>query len=277
MPWINSKDNQKIYYKTYGNAKGKALIFIHGWIMSSIVWIRQNESLSNYKLIFIDLRGHGESSEVKGPYFFSQFTEDLECLIFELKLEKPILVGWSMGAMIALEYVKTRSSSLAGLVLVSATASFMKSSNLKVGVHPSRVKKLKEGLTQDYKKRMMLFCESVFTQKERGCDENIKFLKINYESHGFPPSYDVVNETLEELLCWNKSDWLWLKDVVTPSLIVHGAKDNVVPTESGRVLNSFIPNSKFVIFDEAGHAPFISESERFNNELTLFVEKRYCN
>ena len=112
--------DNRIFYKTK-EGKGKALVFIHGWLGSHKSWqpVDRNLDTDNPR-VFYDLRCHGDSQCSR--FSFETLAKDLERLLTDLKLENPILVGHSMGGMVALTYAKSYDN-FSGLFLAGSCAS----------------------------------------------------------------------------------------------------------------------------------------------------------
>lgn len=101
--FVKSSDGLDIAYQVYG--KGEiTLIFIHGWCCDKSYWKEQIKVLrKDYKIIAIDLPGHGESGLGREKFTIPMFAEDVTSVIKHLKLNKIILIGHSMGVNVMLE------------------------------------------------------------------------------------------------------------------------------------------------------------------------------
>ena len=105
----------KLYYETAGN--GDPLIMIHGGLLNASMWDDQFEEFSRYyRVIRYDARGHGRTASA--PDSFSHH-EDLHALVEELSLEKPIIMGLSMGGYTAIDFALEYPDLPRALVLVS--------------------------------------------------------------------------------------------------------------------------------------------------------------
>ena len=92
-------------YKIIGN--GRPLILIHGWAMNAEVWSDLSDNLSsNYQVISTDLRGHGKSKQLDGPFNYEIFAKDIRLLIDKLGLKNLTLIGWSMGVSVILKMMQ---------------------------------------------------------------------------------------------------------------------------------------------------------------------------
>ena len=92
-----------------GNATGQPILFLHGLSQSSLTWSRQLSSdlAQHYRLVAMDLRGHGSSDRPRDAYGDSKlWADDVNAAIRELDLEQPILSGWSYGPLVILDYIR---------------------------------------------------------------------------------------------------------------------------------------------------------------------------
>src|SRR5678816_3696471 len=92
-----------------GNPEGQPILFIHGFSQSSLAWSRQLDSdlAKDYRLIAMDMRGHGISEKPRTGYDDSRlWADDVAVTIRELDLERPVISGWSYGPLVILDYVR---------------------------------------------------------------------------------------------------------------------------------------------------------------------------
>lgn len=105
------------HYVRRGN--GPPVVFIHGMAMSATAWEPQMEALSDeYTTVAYDVRGHGYTGgSDRETYTMALYASDLDALLTELDIEKPVLCGLSMGGCIAQIYAATYPEKVAGLVV----------------------------------------------------------------------------------------------------------------------------------------------------------------
>jgi pimeloyl-ACP methyl ester carboxylesterase len=99
----------KLHVLETGNAKQRPIVFVHGFSQCSHAWIRQlNSDLANtFRLIAMDLRGHGQSEKPLDGYADSRlWADDVQAVIQALDLDRPVLCGWSYGPLVILDYVR---------------------------------------------------------------------------------------------------------------------------------------------------------------------------
>src|SRR3990170_6692547 len=94
---FETKDGTKIYFKDWG--EGPAIVFSHGWPLSSDAWEDQMFFLASkgYRCIAHDRRGHGRSSQPFNGNDMATYADDLADLVERLDLKNAILVGHSTG------------------------------------------------------------------------------------------------------------------------------------------------------------------------------------
>lgn len=105
----------------YVEGEGTPLVFIHGWLGSKKDWqkVRNHLELEN-PMLFYDQRCHGDSECEE--FDFDDLAEDLQSLIEKLNMKDPVLMGHSMGGMVALTYA-VRQENYSGLFLIGTSAS----------------------------------------------------------------------------------------------------------------------------------------------------------
>ena len=93
----------QIHYSLHGNSKSnKTLVLVHGWCSNIDVWRCQLDSFPDYKVVAIDLPGHGKSSKnLKEKYTIEVFVESLNAVLSAEKISRAFIFGHSMGFAVA--------------------------------------------------------------------------------------------------------------------------------------------------------------------------------
>ena len=113
----------KIYYETHGS--GDPLILIEGLAQQVSMWKYQIKGLKNlFKLITFDIRGSGKSDKPQSGYSLDLFVEDTKAIIDQLNLEKPNILGVSLGGFIAQTFTVKYENLINKLILVLVNTSF---------------------------------------------------------------------------------------------------------------------------------------------------------
>ena len=113
----------ELYYEDVGS--GDAVVFVHGVWMSSRCFAPQLEGLADrHRVLALDLRGHGRSEHATTGHTVAQYARDLRAFLEALELARPVVVGWSMGALVLWDYVRQfGADGLRGVVVVDQTPS----------------------------------------------------------------------------------------------------------------------------------------------------------
>jgi pimeloyl-[acyl-carrier protein] methyl ester esterase len=246
------------------NGEGPPIIFIHGWAMAATVWERQIDYFAEkgFEAVAFDLRGHGRSL-AEGPYTLAQMAYDLKAFIHEMRFDKPFLVGWSMGAMIILDYLFTHPHSASGFCLAGGTPKFTSAEEYPHGLKPDDVRGMKVKLKRDFGRCLSEFRESMtgdLTPEEKRIIMDAVFPKIEAAKGG-------LNELMTVDLRHS------LENIHLPGLIIHGSEDKVCPAGAARYMAEKLDLSDLYLFDGAGHVPFLSHEDAFNERLEIFIRR----
>lgn len=119
---VKSVDNVDIYYSDTGQGE-TALVFVHGWMCDRNYWQAQVDYFaSRYRVVALDLAGHGKSGLARKDYSIGKFSGDIVAVVNQLQLKKVILVGHSMGGSVVMEAGIRLPNIVTGVVAVDSFA-----------------------------------------------------------------------------------------------------------------------------------------------------------
>ncbi len=122
--WLETNNGKICYFPNIKFADKPTIVFLHGLSSNHTTWSASMLALEKLGLNMLapDLRGHGHSDKTKkrNLYKFSIFAHDLEAILAQEKLGKIILVGYSYGGFVALEYAVKNQEKISALILISA-------------------------------------------------------------------------------------------------------------------------------------------------------------
>lgn len=271
MPWYENRRGELLWYEDVGT--GCPVVLLHGWCMSSAVWKYQFDGLagsiqSPFRLLAPDLRGHGRSRGISGGMNFDGFVKDLVDLLDDLEFSKFILVGWSMGAQIALQSWAELSGRVAGMVLVSATPRFTASDDFPHGLAGNEAGGMRLKVQRNTQRALSGFYSRLFAEGELESHSSASEIKQLLSSITSPDTAAVL-DALDALA---RTDMRHLLATITiPTLIVNGAQDRICLPRASSYLKEHIPGSVQVQFPQCGHAPFLTRSDQFNAEIARFA------
>jgi len=108
---VRGGDGLRLHVREWGRVDGPPILFIHGWSVNHLCWVRQYESAlaGEFRLVAFDLRGHGMSEAPLEPGHYTDgklWAADLAAVIEHLGLDRPVLVGWSYGPFVMCDYIR---------------------------------------------------------------------------------------------------------------------------------------------------------------------------
>lgn len=246
---------------------------IHGAWASHEWWRMQIPEFSKkYKVIALDVRGHGKSARLEKPTTVKKLAEDVDRVLSYLDIHEIVLIGWSMGGMISVQYYLDHPDRVKALILISSR------------LH-KRPRMLLEAYLRSIREMFTLFMD--FADFEG-------FESLNYEDQVkkevekmFSPSTDpeILRWAIEDLTKNRRRDYLnivktlarydasdKLHMIKAPTLIIVGDKDERTPPEFSRRIHKEIPNSKLVIINGCGHYVLLERPDIVNREILAFLE-----
>ena len=251
-----------ISYKDVG--KGNIpIIFLHGFPLDKSMWKGQIESLKDsHRVIAIDLRGFGKSTDEETDLSMDLFGDDLIAFMDKLNIEKAIICGLSMGGYIALNVINRFPERFTALILCDTQC---------IADTPEVRKKREETIEQiriecadAFKEK---FVQSVFHQ-----DSLVNKIELveNLKTTVFANSNEIINAGLTALA--KRSETCSILDKIrVPTLIICGRQDEVTPLAQSELMHERIRGSVLKIIDDAGHVSNLEQPDQFNKHLLEFV------
>jgi pimeloyl-ACP methyl ester carboxylesterase len=229
----------------------KSLFFIHGSGGDYRIWIEQYTRLNDeFNIAVIDLPGHG-LSEGWGEQDVSQYVEWVKEFIAALSLEKPVLIGHSLGAAISLVFAIKYGDMLSAIVPVGGGA--------RMPVNAM----ILEGLKTDPASVIALAAKFSVTRENR---ERLSRTVIEGLSRANP---DILYGDL--LACDRLDVENEIAIIGKPTLVMCGADDKMTPPALSQFLRDNIPGAQLSLIENAGHMAMLENAEAFNGALKSFA------
>ncbi|HZV83218.1 MAG TPA: alpha/beta fold hydrolase [Geobacteraceae bacterium] len=266
MGQLLPKESAGMVYTDGG--QGLPLLFLHGWLMSRQVWTCQTQLAECFRVIAPDLRGHGETGGEEFSY--ASCVADLVAFIDHLGLGKVVVVGWSMGAQIALQLTSRLRDRVAGLVLVGGTPLFCKEEGYGHGVPQAEARSMALRLRRSFNRTAGEFYQGMFSPDDvMRTDISVMAKTVA----GRLPRLPVALAALEELVRTDLRGLL--ADIPVPVLLIHGGADRICLPGASRFMHEVLPDSRLQLFSGTGHAPFLTMPAEFNSCLSAFAREVY--
>jgi pimeloyl-ACP methyl ester carboxylesterase len=248
--------------------QGLAVVFLHGGNGSTQDWSNQIEVLSlKYKVVALDIRGHGKSAAPKNEaeYSIPTFAEDVRGLLDLLGIRTCCLAGHSLGGYIALQFALSHQDRLAGLVLVDTASQQL--------VEDPKTTQLLQKLYQLARSQGV---EAAFKHDDRFNPTRIERLKKHPESREKSRRTRQIPSREGYLFC-PRAVAKWqpvtprLSEIKIPTLIYWGDEDKPF-VEAVIILKNGISGSVLETIKDVGHNPHQDAPEIFNRALLKFLK-----
>jgi pimeloyl-ACP methyl ester carboxylesterase len=261
----------QLHVREWGNADGPPILFIHGWSQNHLCWDKQYESAlrDEFRLVAYDLRGHGMSEAPPGPENYTDaklWADDLAAIIGQLGLDRPVLVGWSYGAFVICDYVRTYGQDRIAAVNFVEGAVKMGEAAFGTLIGPGFLDHFVDATTDDL-------------------PANIRGMRAFLRACMAKP---LPADDFETALCWNMvvtpqiraslggrqiDDDDVLRTLVVPLLVTQGRADTVVLPAMAEHVLAICPAAEASWYEGVGHLPHLQEPERFNRELAALTRR----
>ena len=252
MPKVNV-NGVEINYIVEGSGD-EVIFFVHGLGESHETWVEQIKFFSDhgYKVVAIDLRGHGESSIPKEKIKVEDFAKDVISVTEDLGIDKINYCGYSMGAVVLLETYKVKPDVFKSLILEAATP-----------YYPPAQTDLLENMSMDeIAKQVSEFAVGPNAPKELRDDIYRIISKMDKE---------VYIETAEAVTSKVYTDVL--STINVPTLLIAGDLDFIAPPDVAEDMKNSIKNAKLYVIKNVGHMPHREAPDEFNKIVKDFIDK----
>ncbi len=268
MSYFTTSDNVNIYYEI--NGEGTPIVFIHGFSESGDIFRIQKRALSKkYKVITYDIRGHGRSNIANYGLNINRLSIDLEELIIYLNLQNVVLVGWSMGASVLLDYIdKFGTGKIDKICIVDKGPKTLNDDSWKLGLYHGKYN------IEDFEKDLHLlrFNFKRFIKKfTYNISLNLSERELQIAMAKMQKNSPIVLYNLWKSMGLSDHRHT-LEKVDIDTLIIFGGKSHLYSVKTGEYLRDNIRRSKLEIFDENGHLLVLENPRRFNKTLDNFID-----
>jgi pimeloyl-ACP methyl ester carboxylesterase len=251
-------DQQVVHYEVFGH--GRPVLFLHGWLGSWRYWFPTIERVAeHFRPYSFDFWGFGDTRRQTSTESIQSYSDQVIRFLDELGIDKVLLVGHSMGGMVALKTAINHPKRISRVVAVGAPI---------VGDSLSWLLKLTDRpVLADAFARLPWVRRRMFRM----------FLGETNDP--------AVNEILDDSVKSSSATMrravgsMWRTDLrpelsrlTVPTLIVHGGRDEIVHPNQADLFDH-VPSAEVVVMPESRHFPFLDEAELFNETLLRFLKQ----
>ena len=255
-------------YVDMGERSAPAVVLIHGYTDNARDWVPMLPYLSkHYRLILVDIRGHGQSSKPECCYTRLDFAYDIKLLLDALGVAQADIVGHSLGSIIAQTFAEYWPERTAHVVLISSTGGSPPSATKQAPRFDfaAEIRKLKEPIEAD-SPFMIAWWDSPtpvdpdFIRRQRKDAAGIPlrvWLAVLDQGLNGDDLYANLQSTLPRLKA--------------PTLLIWGSKDPIMEEDMRQSLRNALPHATVKIFDGLGHNPFWEDPRGVADVINSFL------
>ncbi len=246
-------------YEDYGN--GKVLLLLHGLGSTKKDWDAQVPFFSKkYRVITLDLRGHGASTKPKNAYGVGLMTEDVKSFLDKLRIKTATFIGFSMGGAVAFQMASSYPKYVENMVIVNSGPDFNNMGSIGEELLKNRTQFLEtKGLT-------LLAEEIAFNMFP---EPHQLGLRKDFEIRCKNNDYNAYYQSFVTLMAWGLGDKL--KDIQTRTLVVASDMD-YTPIAFKEAYVKRMHNARLSVIKNSRHGVVIDQPDAFNLALKRFLE-----
>ena len=251
----------KIYWEEHGS--GEPMLMIMGLGASLDWWHRTLPVVSrHYRAILFDNRGVGRSDQPPGPYTIAQMAADAAAVLDAAGIHRAHVFGVSMGGIIAQEFVLQYPERVHGLILGGTACDGLQA--IRADPEASKLLVMRPQMTMDEALEAsvsILYDAGTLRAK---IEEDFVVRRRRY------PTAPACTAQMQAVFAWQSYDRL--PQVTSPTLVIHGESDRLVPPANGELIASRIPGAKLVLLPHAGHLFTTDQPEAAHEALLAFLQ-----
>jgi pimeloyl-ACP methyl ester carboxylesterase len=237
----------KMYYETCGS--GEPLLFLHGGTAFIESYMFQIPFFSkNYRIIAVDSRAHGRSTDSEKPLSYSLMASDVLYLLDFLNIKKTNIIGWSDGGIIGIELAIKHPEIINKLILIGASTHYE-------GMHESFIKKIKDASADNWIDPM-----AVDIYRKMAPD---------------PAHVSVLIEKIKQL--WLTEPVYTQKQIASiksPTLVITGKDEELIKEEHTISIAQTIPGAKLELIPNTGHYCPMEDPKSVNRLIGEFLAQQ---
>jgi pimeloyl-ACP methyl ester carboxylesterase len=253
----------KVYYDSYG--QGTPLVFLHPWTTNGGIWYYQAFPFAKTnQVVVVDHRGHGRSDKPQSGYSIQEHATDVRAVLDAVGIQKAVLVGNSIGGMIAMQFALDNPDRVKGLLILSSGT----------GLGENMPKEAAAAFKSNFEATFGALLEGAISAKSKR--ERPEILEVmtghatvatNFPKHVFDSSMADPNGVFG----WNIKNRL--SAIKAPTLVVAGEEDQATTVEANKVLADNIPGAKLAVIKDVGHFCQLEKPLEFSAMLQEFVAR----
>jgi len=254
-------NNITIGYNDQGT--GLPIVFLHAFPLDRTMWATQEDALSSqFRIVTIDLRGHGESDALLWRYTLEQSADDVRALLDYLAIRQALFVGLSMGGYILFAFYRKYASRVKGLILADtrAQADTVEGKEGRFQLAQTAYKKGPAAIADIMIPKLL----SPVTIQTR--PDLVQQVRAMIESNQ-------ISEIAGDLMAMaDRPDSApLLSQIACPTQIIVGELDQATPPADSKFMAEQIPHARLAIIPNAAHLANLEQPDAFNQIVSAFA------
>lgn len=246
--------------------QGQPILFIHGYPLSRMLWEPQLTGLADIARVLVpDLPGHGESQAIPGPYWMEDLADDVKVFLDNLGVSEPVVIcGLSMGGYVAMAFYRMHAARMRALIL-AATRPGADSEEARANRDKAAEQARREGVITVVEAMLPKILAPETYQQQPELVDYVRRMMLSTSTEG------AVGDLMGMKERPDSTDTL--KEILLPTLILHGEDDQIIPPKEAEGMHRLIVNSRLELIPGAGHLLNLEQPDKFNNAVRSFLEQ----
>lgn len=260
MPNIRVNNIQLAYNDT---GSGPAIVLIHGYPFNRSMWTEQVSLLNDrFRVVTLDLRGHGESESSTGASTMKLMAEDVAALMDEIGIERAVVGGLSMGGYVTLAFHQLFPERVEKLLLADTRA--QADTEEGKATRAEQVQQiLADGMAGIVNAMLPKLLSPETVSKRPDVVKRVRDMMIHTSPAGAAAALRGMAEREDQTGR--------LAQIKVPTLIVVGKEDPITPVADSQKMHERIAGSQLVVIENASHVSNIEQPEQFNRAFNEFL------
>jgi pimeloyl-ACP methyl ester carboxylesterase len=255
--WAKFGDVKVHYYDIGKSNKKDALILIHGWTCNADFWKDSFSAFPGYRVIAIDLPGHGKSDKPKVDYTMEYFARSIDAVMKQAKVQRAVLVGHSMGMPVIRQFYRVFPDQTLGLVSVDgALRPYLSSDVFEKFFAPIRA---------DYDKNGHVFNDAMLTPIT-DADRKAWIRSAMLATPGY-----VAISAMDDGMGDEK---IWTNDQIKVPVLAVMAQSPAWKPDEEQFFRSIAPNLEFQMWTGVSHFLMMDRPKEFNEAVSKFIANK---
>jgi 3-oxoadipate enol-lactonase len=241
---------------------GLPIVFLHAFPLNRTMWAQQEEALSSqFRVITIDLRGHGESDAPLWRYTLEQSVDDVNALLDRLAIQQAVFAGLSMGGYILFAFYRKYAARVKGLILADTRAQ-ADTEEGKDGRFQMAQIAYKKGPSAIADMMLLKLLSSTSIQTRPDLVQLVRTMIEGNEISGIAGDLMAMADRPDSVPL--------LSQITCPTQIIVGELDQATPPSDARLMADHIPNARLTLIPQAAHLTNLEQPDTFNQIVETF-------